>query len=306
MDRHYRARSAALQPAVGCRRFRLGAYCKPQVGEPVARRLFGGERGLSRLRQGDRDRFFRITVVHRFFRNIGGTATNRFNCSVDRRGRDGHGRREKNASNAGACNPLREMKLSPIVLRALAENLSGLRRAGSTVERCDGVVAGAQPRPLPTRRALRDSPAGQLRISVGHRKANKRSGKSPIAAQTRTARGTVSHVENGMTWGQATAMICDYAKERAIVQIVIGAPDRSAFNALLVGGVCSQALHHALCPVTVVRLTGARRGPISGSAPARSAPRQSARRAPCGRRQQWSPARREAAGAGRLRHRAWA
>ena len=76
--------------------------------------------------------------------------------------------------------------------------------------------------------------------------------KDPAFEKARTALGTVSGVDNEIAWGQAAAMICDYAKEHAIDQIVIGARGRSAFNALLVGSVCSQVLHHAPCPVTVV------------------------------------------------------
>jgi len=50
--------------------------------------------------------------------------------------------------------------------------------------------------------------------------------KDPAFEKARTALGTVSGAENEIAWGQAAAMICDYAKEHAIDQIVIGARGR--------------------------------------------------------------------------------
>lgn len=76
--------------------------------------------------------------------------------------------------------------------------------------------------------------------------------RDPAFALAHKALGQVQRVEDKILWGQPAAMICDYAKDRGIDQIIIGARGRSAFNALLVGSVCSQVLHHANCPVTVI------------------------------------------------------
>ena len=76
--------------------------------------------------------------------------------------------------------------------------------------------------------------------------------KDPAFADARKALGAVKRVDEKVVWGQPAEMICDYAKEHAIDQIVIGSRGRSAFSALLLGSVCSQVLHHAPCPVTVV------------------------------------------------------
>ncbi len=74
----------------------------------------------------------------------------------------------------------------------------------------------------------------------------------PAFSLARSALGQVARVEDKILWGQPAAMLCAYAQDRGIEHIIIGARGRSAFNALLVGSVCSQVLHHAGCPVTVI------------------------------------------------------
>ena len=76
--------------------------------------------------------------------------------------------------------------------------------------------------------------------------------KDPAFAEAKKALGAVAQVEEKIVWGQPAEMVCDYAKEHGIDLIVIGSRGRSAFSALLLGSVCSQVLHHAPCPVTVV------------------------------------------------------
>lgn len=76
--------------------------------------------------------------------------------------------------------------------------------------------------------------------------------RDPAFAEARKALGEVKRVDEKIVWGQPAEMICDHAKEHGIDQIVIGSRGRSAFSALVLGSVCSQVLHHAPCPVTVV------------------------------------------------------
>lgn len=78
--------------------------------------------------------------------------------------------------------------------------------------------------------------------------------KDPAFAEAKQAIGALSApIEVRVAWGQPAQAICDYAKENAIDHIVIGSRGRSAFSALVLGSVSLQVLHHAPCPVTVVR-----------------------------------------------------
>jgi len=47
--------------------------------------------------------------------------------------------------------------------------------------------------------------------------------------------------------------ICKYAKDHGIDLIVMGSRGRSDVQGILLGSVSSEVLHHASCPVTVVR-----------------------------------------------------
>ena len=57
-------------------------------------------------------------------------------------------------------------------------------------------------------------------------------------------------IEHHVVEGGPRAVLLDAAKTADL--LVIGSRGRSAFSALLLGSVCSQVLHHAPCPVTVV------------------------------------------------------
>ena len=76
--------------------------------------------------------------------------------------------------------------------------------------------------------------------------------KDPAFSLAHAALGKLAVIEDRILWGQPAAMICEYARDNGIDHIVLGARGRSAFNALLVGSVCTQVLHHASCPVTVI------------------------------------------------------
>lgn len=53
--------------------------------------------------------------------------------------------------------------------------------------------------------------------------------------------------------GQPAKEICCYAEREGIDLIVMGSRGRSQFGELLLGSVSSQVIHHAPCPVTIVR-----------------------------------------------------
>ncbi len=62
------------------------------------------------------------------------------------------------------------------------------------------------------------------------------------------APGLVEHVQ---LWGHVAEKICQYATHNDIDLIVVGRRGKSAFENLLLGGVSSQVINHAPCPVTV-------------------------------------------------------
>ncbi|MCC7410106.1 MAG: universal stress protein [Gammaproteobacteria bacterium] len=75
----------------------------------------------------------------------------------------------------------------------------------------------------------------------------------PAFEKTRAAIGTGVSVQTLELWGQAADEICRQARDDGADLIVIGSRGRSAFGELLLGSVSSQVLHHAPCPVCVVR-----------------------------------------------------
>ena len=78
--------------------------------------------------------------------------------------------------------------------------------------------------------------------------------KDPAFATARQALGAIDGgVGDHIVWGQPAEAICDFAKEQQVNLIVIGSRGRSAFSALVLGSTSTQVLHHAPCPVTVVR-----------------------------------------------------
>ena len=64
---------------------------------------------------------------------------------------------------------------------------------------------------------------------------------------------TMGEVSTLAVWGHPAEEICKFADAQGIDLIVIGSRGRSAFTELMLGSVSSQVLHHATCPVTVVR-----------------------------------------------------
>jgi len=78
--------------------------------------------------------------------------------------------------------------------------------------------------------------------------------KDPAFARALEALGTI---EGGVTqqivWGQPAEAICDFAGEQGVDLIVIGSRGRSVFAELVLGSTSSQVLHHAPCPVLLVR-----------------------------------------------------
>lgn len=54
-------------------------------------------------------------------------------------------------------------------------------------------------------------------------------------------------------WGYAGEIICEQAVAMNCRQIVIGSRGRSTFVKIMLGSVTTQVLHHASCPVTVVK-----------------------------------------------------
>lgn len=76
----------------------------------------------------------------------------------------------------------------------------------------------------------------------------------PIFERTLDALGTLDEpAVCDEVWGHVAETVCQYAKTREADLVVIGSRGRSAFSALMLGSVSTQVLHHAPCPVTVVR-----------------------------------------------------
>jgi len=78
--------------------------------------------------------------------------------------------------------------------------------------------------------------------------------KDPAFTSAQQATGDVpAGLTRHIVWGQPAEAICDFAREQGLDLIVIGSRGRSAFAALVLGSTSTQVLHHAPCPVTVVR-----------------------------------------------------
>ncbi len=54
-------------------------------------------------------------------------------------------------------------------------------------------------------------------------------------------------------WGHPAESLAAYARQHGVDLIVVGTRGRSVFSELLLGSVSAQLVHHAPCPVTVVR-----------------------------------------------------
>jgi len=76
---------------------------------------------------------------------------------------------------------------------------------------------------------------------------------APAFNAARQVIGEGVEVRTRELWGQAAEEICRHAAEEHADLIVIGSRGRSIFGELVLGSVSSQVLHHAACPVCVVR-----------------------------------------------------
>ena len=78
--------------------------------------------------------------------------------------------------------------------------------------------------------------------------------KNPCFAQAKAELGMdEDKVLERIMWGQPAKTICEFAANNNSDLIVISPRGRSAFTELLLGSVSSQVVHHAPCPVTIVR-----------------------------------------------------
>jgi nucleotide-binding universal stress UspA family protein len=76
----------------------------------------------------------------------------------------------------------------------------------------------------------------------------------PAFAAAREALGNVGgQVSEEVIWGHPAETVCRTAEKMKADLIVVGSRGRSAFTELVLGSVSGQILHHAPCPVTVVR-----------------------------------------------------
>lgn len=76
----------------------------------------------------------------------------------------------------------------------------------------------------------------------------------PIFKKTLDALDQLAHpVVCDEIWGHVAETICSYAERNAVDMVVMGSRGRSAFASVMLGSTSAQVLHHAPCPVTVVR-----------------------------------------------------
>ena len=76
----------------------------------------------------------------------------------------------------------------------------------------------------------------------------------PIFDKTLEALGELAHpAVCDEIWGHVAETICTYADRNNVDLVVMGSRGRSAFAAVMLGSTSAQVLHHAPCPVTVVR-----------------------------------------------------
>ena len=72
-------------------------------------------------------------------------------------------------------------------------------------------------------------------------------------AEAVQAVGEDTKLEVVQLWGHTGETICNFAEENDFDLIVIGSRGLSTFGRVFLGSVSSQIVHHANCPVTVVR-----------------------------------------------------
>lgn len=92
-------------------------------------------------------------------------------------------------------------------------------------------------------------------IAVDEVKANVEAGaKKDVFEPTIKAIGDIgSPPGTHQFWGYAGEVICEQAAAMNCGLIVIGSRGRSTFVKIMLGSVTTQVLHHAKCPVTVVK-----------------------------------------------------
>ena len=65
--------------------------------------------------------------------------------------------------------------------------------------------------------------------------------------------GDIEPEGTAITTGDAGVEIIAHARENSIDHIVMGSRGQSTIRELLLGSASQHVLHHALCPVTIVR-----------------------------------------------------
>jgi len=99
---------------------------------------------------------------------------------------------------------------------------------------------------------------GETTMSLSHRsaediKALEQKHAAPILEKARAAMGDVEPENTLSTIGNAGEEIVGQARFGHFDHVVMGSRGRSALKELLLGSVSEYVLHHAHCPVTIVR-----------------------------------------------------
>ena len=99
---------------------------------------------------------------------------------------------------------------------------------------------------------------GETTMSLGSRSADeikdiREKHAAPVFDKARAAMGGVKPSNTIAVMGNAGEEIVSQAKLGGFDQVVMGNRGRSAIKELLLGSVSEHVLHHAHCPVTIVR-----------------------------------------------------
>ena len=63
----------------------------------------------------------------------------------------------------------------------------------------------------------------------------------------------LNHVESQVLFGEPYEQICEFAHQKDINLIIMGAKGRGEIMDVLVGSVCNKVVHHAPCSVMLIR-----------------------------------------------------